>query len=97
MVQSLVVCVVKLIYAFPSKNKISSTMIPSMKVEGKYNPAFNHKRITFGSYDMFYTGKTNDMKRRSVSAIILNEPKEHGGHYFMILYTGKCLHSYQWT
>ena len=68
-----------------------------MIVEGKVNPNFNHKHITFGSYAMVYTGTTNNMKIRSVTAIALNESNEHGGHYLMSLYTGKCLNSYQWT
>ena len=66
-------------------------------VEGKVNPDFNHKRIKFGSNSMVYTGTTNYMKRRSISAIALNKSNEHGGHYFMILYTLKRLHIYQCT
>ena len=46
---------------------------------------------------MVYTGTTNDMKRRSVPAIALNKSDYHGGHYFMIIYTGKSLHRYQCT
>ena len=46
---------------------------------------------------MVYTGTTDEMKRRSVPGITLNESNDHGGHYFMSLYTGKRLHSYQWT
>ena len=38
----------------------------------KGNPNLNHKHITIGSYDMVYTGTTND---------------DHGGNYFMSLYT----------
>ena len=45
---------------------------------------------------MVYTGTTNDTKIRSVSAIELNKSNENGGHYFMSLYTGKRLDSYQW-
>ena len=97
MFQSLIACVLKLIKAFPSKNEISITMIPSIIVEGKVNPNFNHKRITFGSYAMVYTGTTTDMKIRSVPAIALNESNDHRGHYFMNIYTGKLLQSYQWT
>ena len=73
MVPSLIPCVVKWINESPSENGISSTMIPAMIVEGKGKPNFNHKCITFGSYDMVYTGTTNDMKRRSVPAIALNK------------------------
>ena len=66
-----------------------------MIVEGECNPNFNDKRITFGSYAMVYIGTTNYMKRRSIPAITINESKNHGSHYFVSLYIGKCLHSYQ--
>ena len=46
---------------------------------------------------MVYTGTTNDMKRRSIPAIALKKSNYYGGYYFMSLYTGKCLHRYQWT
>ena len=97
MVQSLIAYVVKWINSLPSKNVNPSTMIPFMIVEGKGNPDFNHKRIKFGSYAMVYTGTTNDIKIRSVPAIAFNKSNYHGGHYLMSLYTGKHLHSYQWT
>ena len=97
MVQSLIARVVKCINAFPIKNGISSTMIPYMIVESKCKPDFNHKQITFGSYDMVYTGTTNDMKIRIIPSISLNESNERGGSYFMSLYIVKLLPSYQWT
>ena len=53
-----------------------------MIVERKGNPDFNHKHITFVSYDIVYTGKKNYMKISSVPAIVLNESNEHGGNYF---------------
>ena len=37
------------------------------------------------------------MKRRIVPAIALKKSNDHLGYYFMILYTGKLLHRYQWT
>ena len=36
------------------------------------------------------------MKSRRVPAIALGPSNEWGGHYFMSLYTGKKLHSYDW-
>ena len=66
-----------------------------MIVEGKSNPKLNHKHIIFGSYAVVYTGTKNDIKRRSVPAITLNKSNDHGGHYFLSLYTGKRLHRYQ--
>ena len=97
MVQSLIACLVKWINAFPSKTLISSTMRTAMIVEGKGNPDLNHKRITFGSYAMVYTGTTNDIKRRSIPSSTLDKSNEHGGHYFMNIYNVKCLYRYQWT
>ena len=46
---------------------------------------------------MVYAGTTNNMNGRSVLAIALNSSNEHGGHYFMSLYSGKRIHSYEWT
>ena len=37
-------------------------MIPSIIVEGKGNPYFNRKRITFISYSMVYNRTTTDLK-----------------------------------
>ena len=85
MVQSLIACVVKRINTFPSRNGIASIMNSAMIVDGKVNPNFNHKQITFGSYAMVFIGTTNDIKRRSVPAIALNESNDHGGYYFMSL------------
>jgi hypothetical protein len=97
MIQGLVACVIKWLNAFPSNNGVSSTMSPSNIVEAKPNPDFSHKRIVFGSYAIVYTGTDNTMNRRGVPAIALNESNDNGGHYFMSLYTGKRLHSYEWT
>ena len=36
------------------------------------------------------------MDARSIPAIALNAFNEHGGHYFMSLYSGKRIHSYEW-
>ena len=36
------------------------------------------------------------MKASSVPEIALNPSNEHGGHYFMSLYSGRRLHSYEW-
>ena len=73
MVQSLIACVLKWINAFPSENGISIKTGPAMIVEVKVNPNFNHKLITFGSYDRVYTGTTNNMKISIVPSIALND------------------------
>ena len=72
-------------------------MSPANIVQGKPNPDMNHKRIVHGSYAMVYTGTKNDMNRRSVPAIALNASNQHGGHYFMSLYSGKRLNSYEYS
>ena len=51
-------------------------MIPSMIFYGKPSTDFKQDRIVFGSYAPVYTGKSNDIKRRSIQSI---------GNYFMSL------------
>jgi hypothetical protein len=96
MVIALVECATLWLNAFPSSNGVSETMSPSCIVQGRPNPDMNHKRIVHGSYAMVYIGTKNNMSRRSVPAIALNPSNMHGGHYFMSLYSGKRLHSYEW-
>ena len=68
-----------------------------MKVEGKPNPDFNQERVLFGSYNLVYTGTSNDINRISIPSIALNKSNDRGGNYFMSLYTGKILHIYELT
>jgi hypothetical protein len=96
MVIAMVECANLWLNAFPSSNGVSKTMSPANIIQGKPNPDMNHNRIVLGSYAMVYIGTKNDMSRRSVPAIALNPSNMHGGHYFMSLYTGKRLHSYEW-
>ena len=72
-------------------------MIPSMIFKGKTNPNFNQDVIMFGSYALVYTGTSNYMNRRSIPSISLKKSNDHAGHYFISLYTGNILHSYEWT
>ena len=97
MIQSLISCVVKWINGFQTKGGISKTMIPTIIFKGKPNSNFNQESIVFGSYYLFYTGTINDMNRRSIPSIALNESNNHGVHYFISLYTGNILHRYEWT
>ena len=96
MVEALIKVVIRWLNAFLSKNAISDTMSPAMIVEGRQNPDVSMKRISFGSHAMVYVGTTNTIQRRAVPAIALNESNDHCGYYFMNLYTGKRLHSYNW-
>ena len=87
---------IKWINAFPSMNGVSKTMSPATIVEGIPKPNMKYKRIVFGSQAMVYTGTNNRLDARSVPAIALNSSNLHGGHYFMSLYSGKRIHSYEW-
>ena len=86
----------KWINAFPSMNGISKTMSPATIVQGVPKPNMKYKRIVFGAYAMVYSGTNNKLDARSVPVIALNSSNEHGGHYFMSLYSGKRIHSYEW-
>ena len=96
MVIGLVTGVIKWINAFPSMNGVSKTMSPSTIVEGLPKPNMKYKRIVFGAHAMVYIGTNNKLDARSVPAIALNSSNQHGGHYFMSLYSGKRIHSYEW-
>ena len=87
---------VKWLNAFPSSTGISKTMSPSTIVLGLPKPNMKYKTIVFGAHAMVYTGTNNKMDARSIPAIALNASNEHGGHYFMSLYSGKRIHSYEW-
>ena len=82
--------------AFPSMDGVSRTMSPATIVTGAPKPNMKHKHIVFGSHAMVFIGTTNKMDSRSVPAIALNASNNHGGHYFMSLYSGKRIHSYEW-
>jgi hypothetical protein len=84
------------IKAFPSTNGVSSKMSPAMIVQGVLKPNIKNKRIVYGSYALVYTGTSNNMKARSIPAIVLRASNQHGRHYFMSLYSGKRIHSYEW-
>ena len=71
-------------------------MSPSTIVLGLPKPNMKHKTIVFGAHAMVYTGTNNKMNARSIPAIALNASNEHGGHYFMSLYSGKRIHGYEW-
>ena len=92
----MVECVLIWLNNFPSKGGLSRKMSPAMLVEGKQKPDMKHKHITFGSYAMVYVTTKNTMTRRCILSIALNPSNQHGGHYFMSLFMGKRLNSYNW-
>ena len=71
-------------------------MSPSTIVLGLPKPNMKCKIIVFGVHAMVYTGTNNKMDARNIPVIALNASNEHGGHYFMSLYSGKRMHSYEW-
>ena len=73
----------------PSKNGISSDLIPAAIVLGSPNPDHNKLKITFGAYAQVYIGTKNSTKQRRVGAIVLRPANERGGYYFMSLSTVK--------
>ena len=96
-IQSFISCVVTWFDTFPTRGVLSKTTVPSMIVKGKPNTDFNQERIVFLSYSLFYIGTSNNINRRSMPYIALNEPNNHEVHYFVILYTVKILLSYDCT
>ena len=96
MVIALVKCAVLWLNAFPSADGVSNTVSPAEIVQGRPKPDMRCKRIVYGSYAMVHSDTKNNMKARSVPSIALNPSNMHGGHYFMSLYSGKVLHSYNW-
>ena len=97
MIYMLVECIIYWLNSFPSQNGVSSSISPAGIVTGRQLPDFNNKHIPFGAYAWVFTKTTNTMKARRVPAIALCPSNEWGGHYFMSLYTGKKLHSYDWV
>ena len=82
---------------FPSKNGISSDLIPAAIILGSPNPDYNNLKITFGAYKKVYIGTTNSTKQIKIGAITHRPENERGRHYFMLIFTVKRLHSYIWT
>ena len=67
-----------------------------MLVEGRPKPDFSQKMIAFDAYTLAYTGTMNTITGRCIPTIALRQSNNAGGHYFMSLYTGRCIHIYDW-
>ena len=63
---------------------------------GKESTDLNQKRVTFGSYGMLYISTNNTMKIRGIPVIELNKSNDWGIHDFILLHSGKTLHSHKW-
>ena len=60
---------------YPSKNGISSDLIPEAIILLSPNPYYNKLKITVGSYTQVYIGTTNSTKQIIVGAIALSPEK----------------------
>ena len=69
----------------PSKNGISSDLIPAAIIIGSPNPDYNKLKITFWAYAQVYIGTTNSTKKRTVGVIELKLANQRGIYYFMSL------------
>ena len=97
MTRSLVQNMATFLNMFPSKNGISSDLIPAAITLGSHNPDYNKLKTTLGSYGQVYICTINRTKQITVENIALQPENEWGGHYFMSLVTVKQLHTYIWT
>ena len=57
---------INLFNMFPSKNGISSNLIPSAIIRGSPHPDYNKMMIKFGAYAQVYIGTTNSTEQRTV-------------------------------
>ena len=82
------------VYNFNSKGSVSEMMSHATIVFGKQISDYNTKIIYFGSYALVYIGLANSMKIISVTDIASRYSNQYGGHYFMPLNSGKCIHGH---
>ena len=76
LVQDMITC----LNMFPSKNGITSNIIPSAIILGSPNPDYNKLEIKFGLYAQVYIGTTNSTKQITVGVISLR-PSNYMGIY----------------
>ena len=86
--------VVELLNRFPSKDGVYDTLIPSEIVEGRPKVDMGQKNTAFGLYEMVHIGTTNTTRSRCVPVIELEPSRYSGGYYFMNIFTGKRIYSY---
>ena len=92
----LVTGAVKWLNDFPSMTGVSKTLSPGTIVKGIPKPNIKHKHIVHGAHAMVYAGTNNKMDARCIPGVALNSSNEHGGQYFMLLYSRKRISSYRW-
>ena len=72
---------------FPSKDGISSNLIPAAIILGSPNTYYNKLKITFGANAQVYICTNKSTEYRTVGAISTRPENERGGYYFMSLAT----------
>jgi hypothetical protein len=83
---------------FPHKDGVSSTLSPRYLMTGKHLDFTKHVRAEFGAYVQTHEQHSNNMDARTIDAICLGPSgNEQGGHWFLSLSTGKCIHHHRWT
>jgi hypothetical protein len=84
--------------AFPHCDGASSTLSPRYFLTGKHLDYVKHVRAEFGAYVQTHEEHSSNMNARTLSAICLGPSRnEQGGHWFLSLSTGKCIHRHKWT
>ena len=71
-------------------------MSPGTIVDERGKPRMDIKRISFGSFAYVFTDTDNTMDTRGVPTIASRQSNDNGGHYFMILETGKIINYNIW-
>ena len=66
-----------------------------MIVQGLPKPNMKYKSIVYGAHTMVYDGTNKNMDTRSIPEISMNSSNKNGLHYFISLYSGKRIHSYE--
>ena len=79
---------------FPSKNGISSHLIPVAIILGSPNTYDNKLKIIFGEYAQIYIVNTKSTNQRTVGEILVITPNRRGGYCCMSLATGKQIHGF---
>lgn len=82
---------------FTRKNGISKTLNPAAIVLGIPKIEFNNLKLEFGAHVQAHVKTRNDLKTRSIVAICLRPSSTQSGYYFMLLVTGKRVHTSTWT
>ena len=79
-----------------NQGRVSDNLSTSAILEGGQKLDKGQKRIDFVSYVMVHIGTTNTIKSSCVLDISLKESNDSGGYYFIHIFTGKHMSSYNW-